>query len=202
MRGIIAMAAISATLLFNGCASGPITKVRTPLDVGMISKSDVFVIKPADGRNTVFMGDWSDDPESVAAGRETIHKSYADKVVWGLREAGFDADLAPKSGAVPADKLVVELAVKTFEAGADAARVVASRVSQSGIGLGMAFKNAGSSYLITDIKLLRGTKLLADITLTAPSTEWSGFAGIAGWLAVHLDSSAELLGRYLSERAK
>jgi len=174
------------SLFLLGCAGASVSNVRTPLNVGAVARSESLLVKPAASENTVFLGDFSDDPASVSSGREKLRATFATKAVAAIRAAGLQADLYPASGSATATAIVVELVVKKFDAGSNAARAI--------VGFG-----AGASFLITDVKLIKGGATIADFSLDASSGGRGGFSAIGSWLDNHIDDSVHILVNYLSQ---
>ncbi len=175
---------LTTTLLLTGCAGASVSTIRTPLNVGALSRTDSLVIKPAASDNTVFEGDYSDDPPSVADGRRRLRTMFATRAAHVLNAAGLKAALHPTQGDV-----VVEMVVQKFDAGSNAARAV--------VGFG-----AGASFLLTDVKLIKGGTVIADFTLDASSGGRGGFSSIGSWLDRHIDDSVRILRDYLIQNSQ
>ena len=87
---------------------------------------------------------------------------------------------------MPADGVVVDLVVTKFDAGSSTARLL--------VGAG-----AGASYLLTDIKLSRGGKVIAEFTLDATSSARGGWRAIGRWLNRHVGDSVRILVSQLTK---
>ncbi|HOX47264.1 MAG TPA: DUF4410 domain-containing protein [Myxococcota bacterium] len=184
---LVALALVLGGLGAAGCGGAGVSIIRTDLAPGALSRADALVFKAVDPSATEFAGDFSDDPPSVAANRETLRTTYAAKAASSVQAAGFKAEVLAE-GAAPADgAVVVEMVVKKFEAGSNASRVV--------WGFG-----AGASYLLTDVKLLKGGNTVADFTIDATSGGRGGFSGIGNFLVEHIDDSVAQLAAFLSEK--
>ncbi len=173
--------------LCAGCGGAGISIIRTDLAPGALSRADNLVVKPVAADQTEFLGDFSDDPPSVAANRESIKNTYHAKLVTALVAAGFKAEALAEGAQPPEGAVVVDMVAEKFDAGSNAARVV--------WGFG-----AGASFLLTAVKVTKGGAVLADVTVDATSGGRGGFSAIGNWLDMHLDDSVEQLVEYLSER--
>ncbi len=180
----------AVALAVAGCAGAEVTKARLQLNPGAITRSDPILIKPVDASKTKFQGDFSDDPPSVAAGRKQLHDTFAQQAVANLRKEGLKALLyTPKTAATMPGAAVVNLDVKTFDAGSNAARFM--------VGFG-----AGASYMLTDVTITKGGKTIADFTIDANSGARGGFTALGSWLGRHIQDSVNILVNYLKKRVK
>jgi len=186
----ISMVLVMVGLLLAGCAGAEITKTRLALEPGDITKNTLILINPVDATRTVFQGDFSDDPPSVAAGRKLLHDTFAQKAVDKLYNKGLNADIySEKALKSHPDAAIVDLDVKTFDAGSNAARAM--------VGFG-----AGASYLLTDAKIYKNREIIADFTIDANSGGRGGFTAIGSWLNNHIDDSVRILVNYLLSNAQ
>jgi hypothetical protein len=72
---------VAFLLFLAGCAGAEVTETRLDLGDGVLTKATPILIEQADASHTIFRGDYSDDPPSVAASRMTLSKTFAPKAV-------------------------------------------------------------------------------------------------------------------------
>ena len=91
MKKLMGMALLLASVAGFGCGGSSISNFRMQLAPGAIRRSEVLVVVPVDASRTVFEGDYSDDPPSVAQGRITLQTSYAPRLAAAMQAAGLRA---------------------------------------------------------------------------------------------------------------
>ena len=180
---------VLAMAVLIGCGAPSVAVERTALVAGAFSAQDRVLVKPVDASATAFRGDFSDDPPSVDAGRQTLQTTYAQKLVAGLRERGFDAALHTGDPGTEAGAVVVTLKPTMFDAGSNAARMM--------VGMG-----AGASYLQTDVILAKDGRTVADFGLDASSGGRGGVFALGNWLDTHIDDSVSQFVEYFADRLK
>jgi hypothetical protein len=187
MKNRMGIAFLLASLAVFGCGGSSISNIRMQLAPGAIPRSEVLVVVPVDASRTVFEGDYSDDPPSVAQGRITLQTSYAPRLAAALQAAGLRAMVAGPT--VPPTAVFVNLQVTKFDAGSNAARAM--------VGFG-----AGASYLLTVVSVHRGQTPLAEFTVDATSGGRGGLGALGSWLDTHLAQSIDSITAYLSEHMR
>ncbi len=180
---------LCTALVTTGCAGASVSTIRTDLQVGALAKPDLIVIKPVDASKTVFQGDYSDDPPSVETARKQLHDTFAQQSVQMLKTEGYNAQILTDGAQPDPNAAVVQLNVKIFEAGSNAARMM--------VGMG-----AGASYLLTDVTIQKAGKTIADFTIDANSGARGGFNALGSFLKVHIDDSVRILVDYLKKKIR
>jgi hypothetical protein len=165
----------------GGCArSGATLILRQDLAPGAVQRTDTLMVRPAEAGKTMFLGDYADDPPSVATNREKLQGSYAPKLVAALRAAGFRAELL-EGAEPPADAVVLAPVARRFDAGMAAVRVW----------------SGSRSHLLIEVALTRGSQSVAQVTLDAFS-DWH--ADVFERMDSHIDDSIVQLVNYLNEK--
>ncbi len=161
-----------------GCAhSGANLLLRQDLAGGAVQRTDTLVVRPAAAEQTTFLGDYADDPPSVATNREKLQGTYAPKLVAALRAAGFRAELL-EGAEPPAGAVLLAPVARSFDAGMAAVRVW----------------TGSRSHLLVEVALTRGADSLAQVTLDAYS-DWH--ADVFERMDGHIDDSVAALVEYL-----
>jgi hypothetical protein len=187
MKKLMGMALLLASVAGFGCGGSSISNFRMQLAPGAIRRSEVLVVVPVDASRTVFEGDYSDDPPSVAQGRITLQTSYAPRLAAAMQAAGLRAMVAGPG--VPPDAVFIYLQVTKFDAGSNAARAM--------VGFG-----AGASYMLTVVAVRRGQAPLAEFTVDASSGGRGGLGALGSWLDTHLAQSVDSITAYLSTQIR
>jgi hypothetical protein len=178
---------ILLALLGIGCGGASIANVRMDLPPGALPRSTMLFVAPADSSATVFKGDGSDEPQTVAGARQTLSGMLAAHVVNSLRGAGFQAYVP--QGPLPPDAAVVSMVVRECSWGSNAARIL--------VGFG-----AGAAYLLTDVKVFRGNALIADFSVDANSGGRGGLHAAGDYMPSFMQETATLVVDYLSKHMR
>jgi Domain of unknown function (DUF4410) len=178
---------ILLALLGIGCGGASISNVRKDLPPGALPRATMLFVAPADSSATVFKGDGSDEPQTVANARQTLGSSLAPQVINTLHSAGFQAYVP--QGNVPPDAVVVSMVVRECSWGSNAARIM--------VGFG-----AGAAYLLTDVKIIQGNALIADFSVDANSGGRGGFSAAGDFMPSFMQQTAKLVVDYLSNHMK
>ena len=178
---------ILLTLLGIGCGGASISNVRKDLPPGALPRATMMFVAPADSSATVFKGDGSDEPQTVANARQALRSSLALQVVNSMQSAGFQAS-GPQEN-LPPDAVVVSMVVRECSWGSNAARIM--------VGFG-----AGAAYLLTDLKITKGNALIADFSVDANSGGRGGFGASGDFMPSFMQQTAKLVVDYLSNHMK
>jgi hypothetical protein len=175
------------SLLGIGCGGASIANVRMDLAPGNLPRTTMMFVVPADSSATVFKGDGSDEPNAVATARQTLRNSLAPQLVTALREAGLQA-YVPQGSLAP-ESVVVWLVVRECNWGSNAARAL--------VGFG-----AGAAYLLTDVKIVKGSAVVADFSVDANSGARGGLASTGDFMPRFMQQTAVLVVDYLNNHMK
>jgi hypothetical protein len=178
---------ILLALVGIGCGGASISNVRKDLPPGSLARTTTMFVAPADSSATVFKGDGSDEPNTVAAARQTLRDSLALQVANAMQAGGFQASLV-KEG-LPPESVVVSMVVRECSWGSNAARIM--------VGFG-----AGAAYLLTDVKIVQGNALIADFSVDANSGGRGGLSGAGDFMPVFMQQTASLVVDYMSKHRK
>jgi hypothetical protein len=178
---------ILLALLGIGCGGASVANVRKDISPGDLPRATMLFVAPADSSATVFKGDGSSEPNTVAAARQTLRDSLALQVANAMRGAGIQAYIP--QGNLPPESVVVWMSVRECSWGSNAARIM--------VGFG-----AGVAYLLTDVKVVRGNTVIGDFSVDANSGGRGGFHAAGDYLPQMMQQTASLVVEYLSNHMR
>jgi hypothetical protein len=178
---------ILLALLGIGCGGASIANVRTDLPPGALPRTTMMFVAPAESSATLFKGDGSDEPNTVAGARQTLRNSLALEVAKAMQGAGFQAYIP--QGNLPPESVLVLMVVRECSWGSNAARIM--------VGFG-----AGAAYLLTDVKIVKGNSLIADFTVDANSGGRGGLNGAGDFMPQFMQQTASLVVDYLTHHMR